>query len=154
MRQRTREANLKHGLTDSRIYSIYLGMKNRCYNKNEKAYLNYGARGITICDEWLDKDSGFTAFLNWAFSNGYSDNLTIDRIDVNGNYEPSNCRWADKYTQANNKRTNKYFIHNGIKKTMTEWSRELNIPYTAIQYRLSKHKPLKEVFGIDMKEAL
>ena len=153
-KERIKEANVTHGDSDTRLYSIYLGMKNRCYNKNEPAYNRYGGRGIKVCDEWREKGTGFVSFKQWALKNGYSDKLTIDRIDVNGNYEPSNCRWADIYTQANNKRSNRYFIYNGVKKSMAEWSKDLGISYSVIQYGLSKHKPLKEVFGIDIKEAL
>lgn len=90
------KANYKHGLSDSRIYNIYICMKERCYNPKSTSYENYGGRGITVCQEWLDD---FMNFYNWAMENGYSDDLSIDRIDVNGNYEPSNCRWATNYTQ-------------------------------------------------------
>lgn len=153
-KERTKETNVIHGDTKTRLYNIYLGMKNRCYNEREPAYHSYGGRGIKVCNEWLAKETGYITFKKWALENGYSDKLTIDRIDVNGNYEPSNCRWVDVYTQANNKRTNRYFIHDGKKKTMMEWSKELGISYSTIQYRLSKHRPLIEVFGIEMKEAL
>ena len=84
-----------------RLKGIYNGIKQRCYNSNNPNYPNYGGRGVRVSDEWLDS---YTAFENWALSNGYNDNLTIDRINVNGDYEPGNCRWADLKVQSNNKR--------------------------------------------------
>ena len=88
---------IKHNLSRSRINKIYLAMKNRCYCKTSDRYSYYGGRGIKICDEWL---ADFMNFYNWAMANGYNDKLTIDRINVNGNYEPSNCRWITKGEQS------------------------------------------------------
>lgn len=92
----------KHGFNKKRVAATWNGMKARCYNKNSKAYPTYGGRGITICDEWLSDN---TTFFNWAMSNGYADNLTIERDDVNKGYCPSNCRWIPKEEQGRNTRS-------------------------------------------------
>ena len=124
----------KHGLTGSRLYHIWRCMKIRCYNKNAPYYKNYGGRGITICDEWRND---FKVFYNWAINNGYQENLTIDRIDVNGNYEPNNCRFISTKEQCNNKRSNVYLTFNGKTQTISQWSDELGIDYKSLQYRKS-----------------
>lgn len=126
----------KHGLSRSRIYNTYMAMLDRCNNANCKSYDIYGGRGIKVCDEWQGED-GFKNFNDWATKNGYSDNLTIDRIDVNGNYEPSNCRWADWYTQNNNLRSNRNITIDGITHTASEWGRIVGIKTGTIFSRLS-----------------
>lgn len=114
------------------IYNIWRSMKKRCYLKSNASYKHYGARGIKVCDEWLNPDT----FYKWAINNGYDKGLTIDRIDSNGNYEPNNCRWTDWVTQENNRRNNKYITYKGETKTMSEWAKYLNIDYHLIKSRL------------------
>lgn len=118
----------------ARILRIYRSMYHRCYNKIDESYINYGGRGINICDEWLND---YFSFRNWAINNGYSDELSIDRIDVNGNYEPNNCRWATDKEQGNNKRTNKMIEYNGEIKTLSEWCDILNLDYFRTKARFN-----------------
>lgn len=100
-KEAVRKANLIHGLCDARIHRIWSAMKQRCYNPNATCYRNYGGRGIKVCDEWLHD---FLKFKSWAEAHGYNDTLTIDRINNDGNYEPSNCRWITRAEQNKNKR--------------------------------------------------
>lgn len=126
-----------------RLYNIWLKMKRRCYNKKEKYYYNYGGRGIKVCNEWLHN---FDAFRKWAFENDYQENLTIDRIDNNGNYEPSNCRWANRQQQNRNTRRNRYLTFNGETKVASDWATITGIGLYTLLYRLNQGKPIEEIF--------
>lgn len=101
-----RKTNTKHGLKYTRPYSILSGMKRRCYKNNFDDFKHYGGRGITVCEQWTNKKYGYLNFYIWAMNNGYKDNLSIDRINNDGNYEPDNCKWATDIEQ-NNRRCNK-----------------------------------------------
>lgn len=108
-----------HGLSKTRMYHIWVNIKDRCFNPKSTGYIYYGKRGITMCEEWKND---FMAFRSWALSNGYTDELTIERIDVNGNYEPSNCTWIPYKEQCKNTRWNKYYTLNGVTHSTIEWS--------------------------------
>lgn len=136
-----KEAN---GLSKSRIYNIYCYMKSRCYNKNNARYKNYGGRGIKICDEWLNN---FMNFYNWSMGNGYNDTLSIERIDVNGDYEPNNCKWITLQEQSYNKQNSRIYIVNGEKKCLQQLAIEYNITYSTLRQRVVKK-------GMPIMEAL
>ncbi len=122
-------------LAEKRLYQIWADMKRRCYTKYRENYKYYGARGIEVCDEWKNN---FESFKEWALANGYKEHLTIDRIDVNGNYEAQNCRWCTVAEQNNNKRTNKVLEFEGERHTISEWSRITGIDKSTINKRVFK----------------
>lgn len=130
------QANTKHGLSETKIYHIWEKMRARCRNDKDPAYANYGGRGICVCEEW-DKD--FLAFYKWSINNGYSEKLSIDRINNDGNYEPSNCRWATRKQQMNNTRTNHMLTHDGKTKTISQWADFFDVPYDLFYGRLSNN---------------
>lgn len=138
--ERIKFLNYKNGMAKSRLNRIYRNMINRCYNENLKMYKYYGGRGIIVCDDWLVKNNGFVNFCNWALSNGYGENLTLDRIDNDGNYTPQNCHFVDKYSQANNKRNNIIIELNGERGTIGELARKYNIDYFKLRYYVRKNK--------------
>ena len=113
----------KHGMSNTRLYKIWEGMKNRCNYSSHNSYKYYGGRGIKVSDEWLE----FVPFMEWALEHGYKDGLTIDRKDVNGNYEPDNYKWIIMKEQQNNKRNNVRVEINGIVDTLTGWSKHTGL---------------------------
>ena len=119
----------------SRLYGIWLGMKTRCNNHKVDSYRLYGGRGIKVCEEWND----YLTFKKWALDNGYSDELSIDRIDNDGDYCPQNCKWSTLIEQANNRRANHYLTFNGETKTMAQWAKIMGIKYHTLKYRINKY---------------
>lgn len=133
----------KHGNTNTRLFGIWQRMKQRCYNPNADRYDLYGGRSIKVCPEWLNS---FVAFRDWALSNGYNDTLSIDRIDVNGNYEPNNCRWVNMKTQCRNRRSNTFIEYQGEKITLAEAAERTGIGSATLQARYKKGQRGNELF--------
>lgn len=138
----------KHGLSHTRIHSIWRSIKDRCYNENNQDYNSYGGRGIAVCDEWKND---FLSFYRWALESGYEEALTIDRIDVNAGYSPENCRWASMAEQSNNRRNNKLFTLNGRTMTLAEWSKVAGVKYGDIQNRLRYGYSFEEAINPNFK---
>lgn len=142
--KRVREGHDNHSKTP--LYRVYYAMKQRCYDEKSREYHNYGLRNIKICDEWLES---FSNFYNWCISNGYKRGLQIDRIDNDGNYEPSNCRFVTSSQNSNNKRTCIYIEYNGETHTINEWSRILHInKNTFWRYIRFKHYSIDYILNV------
>ena len=125
------EAKRKNG-TRTRLYVIWCHMIERCENVNSTRYADYGGRGIRVCDEWKD----FAVFRDWAVENGYSSELSIDRLNNDGDYEPSNCKWSTRKEQGNNKRNNRLLTYKGRTQTMTQWADEIGMNPDTFKYRI------------------
>lgn len=139
--------NTTHGESRTRIYIAWLHMINRTSNKKNKDYKNYGGRGITVCEEWKD----YLTFKKWALENGYSDTLTLDRIDNDKGYYPGNCRWADEETQNNNKQQSRKLEYRGKIKSVEQWAKEYNINRSTLVNRLNKGMSIKEALETPIK---
>lgn len=124
-----------HGMSKTRIYKEWAGMIQRCTNPKNTSYERYGAKGVTVCDEWLDD---FMNFYNWAMANGYRDDLTIDRIDNEKGYSPDNCRWATEKEQAYNKKSNRNLTYKGKTMTMAEWAKVIGISSSSLFGRMKR----------------
>jgi len=141
------EAKTKHGDSINskynKLYGIWDGMKRMCYNKNHHAYKNYGGRRIVVCRSWKFK---YTLFKKWALANGYKEDLTIDRINNNGNYEPDNCRWTTRKEQNRNTRYNKLIKYNNKIHCIGEWAEILGMKDTTLRSRIHRGWSIKKIF--------
>jgi hypothetical protein len=131
-----------HNKSRTRLYKVWMDMRSRCAYKKGRDFKNYGERGITVCDEWCND---FMNFYEWAMANGYKENApkgecTLDRIDVNGDYCPKNCRFVSAKTQANNRTNNKVIVYHNESHTLAEWSEILGVKYETLAARLNKYK--------------
>ncbi|SBV91819.1 hypothetical protein [uncultured Dysgonomonas sp.] len=126
--------NKSHGKSKTSIFNIWVSMRARCYNTNGRYYSDYGGRGINVCDRWLESFENFYEDMGDRPSSKHS----LDRIDVNGNYEPANCRWATKLEQANNTRNTVFLTHNGITKPISDWARSLGLNKQTIRSRIKQ----------------
>jgi hypothetical protein len=135
-----------------RLYNIWTLMKKRCYNKNDKRYKDYGGRGIRVDDDWLHD---YQKFKDWAYANGYQDNLTIERIDNNKGYSPDNCKWIPKEDQALNRRMNYFFTYRNKTQCLSQWCRELGLyeHYPTIKRRIIElGMPFEEAINMPIKD--
>ena len=155
-RNNAKKLNYSHGGRSkddpgkNRLYGVWSNMKNRCNNQNCKEYKHYGGRGIVVCEEW---EKNFESFCTWAFNNGYDASVkrgkcTLDRINVDGNYCPENCRWVDQKTQCNNTRKNVRLVYNNEEHTLSEWRDITNIPIETIRWRINNGWEIKDVLSI------
>lgn len=138
-----RKANTTHGQTETRLYKAWESMRQRCNNPKKDHYKDYGGRGISVCEEW---DRSFSSFCDWAMSHGYGENLTLDRIDADGNYCPENCRWATVKEQQNNRRNNHLLTYKNETHSMMEWSEILGVDYCALKRKIRKGVSTEEAF--------
>ena len=144
-----REQNLEmfvtHGETGSPLWKLWNNVRNRCNNPNNHKYANYGERGIKVCSEW---ETNYTAFRDWCMANGYTKGLTIERIDVNGDYSPSNCIFATQKTQQNNRTNNHQITYKGVTKTLAQWAEHLGMRYSMLEHRINRGWSVEDAFTI------
>ena len=132
-----------------RLYIVWCDIIQRCFDKNDPGYQRYGARGITICDEWRHN---YPAFREWAFANGYNEQLTIDRIDNDGDYSPDNCRWTTAKVQSRNKSTNVLITYQGETHCISEWSEILGFKYSTLRERLRRGWSVEKAITTPLKK--
>lgn len=134
-----------HGQSGTKFYILWNDIKQRCYNINNHQYKNYGGRGIKMCDEWR---TDFKLFHDWAITHGYTEGLQIDRIDNDGNYEPNNCRWVDRFVNNNNRRNNILYTYNGVTQSLRAWCRYFNISYKTCMTRYYRGHTIEECLNL------
>lgn len=137
-----------HGMSGTKIYYIWIEMRQRCNNSDHKRYRLYGARGISVCKEW---DDSFEEFHHWSLENGYKEGLSIDRIDNDGNYCPNNCRWVTQKVQNNNSRNCRFITYKGKKQSLKRWAEELGLNYNTLRSRLRIGWKPKKAFETPMR---
>jgi hypothetical protein len=137
LREENKRKRITHGASrvgkHEKLYDVWASMKGRCYIPTNTSYARYGALGISVCKEWLND---YKIFKEWAYANGFKDELTLDRIDSKGNYAPNNCKWSTVLEQANNKKNNVHLTYKGITKTLPEWAREYGLSPDTLRARL------------------
>ncbi len=138
-----------HGKTNTRLFYIWQSMKDRCYNKNNQDYYNYGQKNIRVCDDW---NNDFMNFYNWSMRNGYNKKLTIDRINNDKGYQPNNCRWATNIEQANNKKNNIIIEYKGVRDTLPNWARKTGIKPGTLQYRYYNNWDVERMLTLKPKK--
>lgn len=138
--------NHRHKMSGTRIYFEWQGMKARCYNKSDARYADWGGRGITVCDQWKNS---FEAFYEWAMVSGYQEELSIDRIDNNGNYCPENCRWVTQKEQSRNRRSNINITIGNSTRTLIEWCEIFQVDYANVnaKYHRNKNATIDDLFN-------
>lgn len=137
-----------HLANKERLYNTWKCMRQRCFNPNNPSYPHYGGKGVKICDEWMD----YAGFRKWALENGYSDDLSIDRINVDGDYCPENCRWADDKVQMNNQSRNRIILHEGKSYTMAQLAEKLGLSYSALQHRIERGWSIERITNQKQRE--
>lgn len=145
VKEQAKKHSTKHGQSGTRLYLIWNGMRQRCENPRDTTFHNYGGRGISVCNEWLN----FNSFFMWAIANGYKDDLSIDRKDNNGNYEPGNCRWITLREQQRNKRTNRLITYDGKTMCLKDWENMLGFSRGLIANRLERGWSIKNAINVN-----
>lgn len=154
--KRISEKLTKHGKTNTKLFGIWTHMLERCYKQYHKSYKDYGGRGISVCNEWKNN---FMNFYNWAMENGFDETAdfmqcTLDRIDVNGNYEPNNCRFVSMKEQCNNRRNSRFLEYSGEAHTVSQWAELIGISYSALEKRLELGWTIGQALGFEYRKGV